>query len=191
MISSLIDVTRTADGLDEELISSWNLVLDGVAATQRLILAEIEKSGLPGQWFEVLRLLLGADQHRMAMSALARDLAMTAGGFTKLADRMAREGLIDRRNSVGDRRVVYATLTPKGLRRAESSAALYQAGLREHVLAVLSRSRLTEMTASFAMLRDAQADLKDGDGSTQAAGTVRTQRDPALPDRRRRGRLPR
>ncbi len=187
MISSLVQVTPSADGPDDDLAASWDLIRDGVAATQRRILAEIEKDGLPGQWFEVLRLLLGTSEHRMAMSALARDLAMTAGGFTKLADRMAREGLIDRRNSSGDRRIVYATLTPKGLRQAKSSAALYQAGLREHVLGVLSPSRLTELTAAVRLLRDAPASRRRGD-ETPDPGIVATERDPALPDRRRRGR---
>ena len=188
MISSLIEVTRSADGLDDELTSSWDLIRDGVAVTQRRILAEIEKDGLPAQWFEVLRLLLGANEHRMAMSALARELAMTAGGFTKLADRMARDGLIDRRNSAGDRRVVYAALTQKGLRQAKSSAALYHAGLREHVLSVLSPSRLTELTAAIRLLRDAPGSGPSGD-ETLGPAIVATERDPALPDRRGRGRL--
>jgi DNA-binding MarR family transcriptional regulator len=200
-------VTRSADGTDDELIASWNLILDGVAVTQQRIVAKIEKAGLPGQWFEVLRLLLGAEEHRMAMSALARELAMTAGGFTKLADRMARNGLIDRRNSAGDRRVVYATLTPEGLRRAQSSMLLYQAGLRDHILGVLSAAKLAELTSAIRMLREAAGDQaaddrRAGDHTAGGEGDAAddpsttdpierlTERDPALPDRRRRGRLP-
>src|SRR3954454_11824025 len=134
MISSLVRVSGAAGTSGEELINSWDLVVREVAAARRRVLAKIESDGLPAPWFEVLRLLRAADEHRMPMSALARDLAMTAGGFTKLADRMAQEELIDRRGSSGDRRVVYAALTPKGVKVAESSTALYVAGLREHVL---------------------------------------------------------
>ena len=59
-------------------------------------------------YFAVLTLLLDSEDQRLPMSRIARDLAMTSGGFTKLADRMARDGLIDRRGSSGDRRVVFA-----------------------------------------------------------------------------------
>jgi DNA-binding MarR family transcriptional regulator len=166
---------------------TWDLVLEGVSATQRRLLAKIEQDGLPGPWFEVLRLLLDADEHRRPMSVLARQLQMTAGGFTKLADRMAREGLIDRRNSSADRRIVYAALTPKGIRTAKESAALYRAALDEHVRGVLSTKRLSQLVDAARALRDAHADadaLQDGDH-------VLTERDPALPERRGRGRPPR
>ncbi|MDQ6848888.1 MAG: MarR family transcriptional regulator [Actinomycetota bacterium] len=46
----------------------------------------------------MLHSLLRAEDHRSPMSALAREVSMTSGGFTKLADRMARGGLIDRRS---------------------------------------------------------------------------------------------
>jgi hypothetical protein len=68
---------------------------------------------------------------------------------------MAREGLIDRRGSSGDRRVVYATLTPAGTQLASRSVEQYQAALRENVLAVLSERRLRELTAAMRMLHEA------------------------------------
>jgi DNA-binding MarR family transcriptional regulator len=189
MISSLVPVIGPAEDADEKLVASWDLVVRGVAATQERLLAKIEHDGVPAQWFEVLRLLLAADGHRMPMSALARDLTMTAGGFTKLADRMARDGLIDRRNSVGDRRVVYAALTPKGLRRARSSAELYHAALREHVAQVLSGQGLRDLTSAMSLLHAAHAEPEIPSGLD--GPLVPKNRDPALPERRRRGRRPR
>ena len=169
---------------DADVAQTWDLVLASVSATQRRLLAKIENDGLPGPWFDVLRLLLDADGHRMPMSALARQLHMTAGGFTKLADRMARDGLIDRRNSSADRRVVYAALTPKGTRQAKQSSALYQAALDEHVRGVLSAKSLAQLADLARALLDAHADADaPGDGDH-----VLTERDPALPERRGRGR---
>jgi DNA-binding MarR family transcriptional regulator len=170
---------------EADLARTWDLVLEGVSATQRRLIAKIEQDGLPGQWFEVLRLLLGADGHRLPMSALARHLQMTAGGFTKLADRMARDGLIDRRNSSADRRVVYAALTTKGTRLARDSAALYRAALDEHLRGVLSAK-------SLAQLADATRRLHDAHAEAELSGEhFLTERDPALPERRGRGRPPR
>lgn len=174
---------------DADAAQTWDLVLEGVAATQQRLLAKIERDGLPGQWFDVLRLLLDADGRRRPMSTLAKHLQMTAGGFTKLADRMARDGLIDRRNSSADRRVVYAALTPKGVKVAKESAALYRAALDEHLVGVLP-------ARSFAVLAEIARALRDAHADPEARGThdvdhVLTERDPALPERRGRGRPPR
>ena len=175
--SSLCDVS------DAGVAEVWDLVLEGVYATQRRLLAKIESDGLPGPWFHVLRLLLEADENRLPMSALARHLQMTNGGFTKLADRIAREGLIDRRNSSADRRVVYAALTPRGTQLAKDSTALYRAALDEHIRGVLSAESLAQLVNAAVTLRDAHAaELPSG------GDHVLTERDPTLPERRGRRR---
>jgi DNA-binding MarR family transcriptional regulator len=144
-----------SDVSGDELISQWELVLAATDATHRQVLDRIESAGVPPAWFTVLRLLLQAEDRRLPMSTLAREVSMTSGGFTKLADRMAREGLIDRRGSSGDRRVVYATLTAAGTQLASRSVEQYQVALRENVLAVLSERRLRELTAAMRMLHEA------------------------------------
>lgn len=110
---------------------------------------------MPGPWFAVLHRLLRADDHRLPMSRLAKDLSITSGGFTKLADRMARDGLIDRRGSSGDRRVVYATLTPEGLELAHRLVADYRAAVREHVGEVLELDQLEALTTAMHVLGEA------------------------------------
>lgn len=139
---------------DDELVTHWDLVLSATSTAHRRVLRRIEDSGVPGPWFAVLHRLLRADDNRLPMSRLAKDLSITSGGFTKLADRMAREGLIDRRGSSGDRRVVYATLTPTGLEMAKRLVADYQSAVREHVGAVLT-------TAQFDGLVDAMQSLSE------------------------------
>ena len=143
---------------DEDLVQHWDLVLAATASTHRRVLRRIEDSGVPGPWFAVLHRLLRADDHRLPMSRLAKDLSITSGGFTKLADRMAREGLIDRRGSSGDRRVVYATLTPIGLQLAERLVADYQAAVREHVGAVLGVGHLESVSAAMQILASTHED---------------------------------
>src|SRR5260221_6952134 len=135
-----------ADVDDVDLVASWDAIAMGFTHTHRRLLASIEAEGLPGPSFEALRLLLASDDHRLPMSRLARDLTMTAGGLTKLADRLARDGLIDRRNSSDDRRGVYAALTPKGAELAGRTLELYRAGLHDHGLSLLPDDRLTELS---------------------------------------------
>jgi DNA-binding MarR family transcriptional regulator len=167
---------------DADLVASWGLVADTVTRSQIRVLGRVEESGLHPQWFWVLHLLLQADDHRLPMSRIAADMAMTSGGFTKLADRMARDGLIDRRNSVGDRRVIFAALTDEGLRTARRTEKLYLDGLREHVLDVLGSDRLAELAELMRRL--------DQPGPVEGASLdpVASERDPALPERRQRAR---
>lgn len=170
-----------APDTEVDLVAGWDAIAIGFARTQRRLLASVEAVGLAGPSFEALRLLLRSDDQRMPMSRLARDLAMTAGGLTKLADRLARDGLIDRRNSSDDRRVVYAALTDKGASLASSTLALYRTALREHVLGVLSEAQLLDLAETMSALGDAHSDVPVDE-------EVLTARDPALPERRRRGR---
>jgi DNA-binding MarR family transcriptional regulator len=175
-------VTNGGEHTDDELVTSWGLVYTNVGRAQRRLLDKLDEYGIPGQWFTVLHLLLKAEDNRLPMSRIARDLSMSGGGFTKLADRMATEGLIDRRSSAGDRRVVYAGLTDLGLSTAKRGALIYAAGIREYLLPAIpaaSLAELAKLTSSFEKL------VPD---SVDEGEQVPVQRDPALPDRRRRGR---
>ncbi|HTN55096.1 MAG TPA: MarR family transcriptional regulator [Microbacterium sp.] len=71
--------------------------------------------------YSVLSLLADAGDAGMRMSELARRRVMSTGGFTRLADRLDRRGLIERRRAEQDGRGLVAVLTPQGralLRRA-------------------------------------------------------------------------
>lgn len=144
-------------GDDEELAARWQDICSGVASTQQELLKQVEASGVPAQWFLVLHALLRAPENRMPMSGLARDLSMTSGGFTKLADRIAREGLIDRRGSSGDRRVVYATLTDQGRQVARQATRSYYSALHVHVSDVMSVPDQTTLARLAQVLHQANA----------------------------------
>jgi DNA-binding MarR family transcriptional regulator len=71
--------------------------------------------------YSVLALLGEAGPKGMRMSELAERRLMSTGGFTRLADRLERRGLIERRRSGLDGRSIDAILTSQGralLRRA-------------------------------------------------------------------------
>lgn len=175
------------DVTNQELVAHWTRVVQAVSRTQERLLARVEAAGVSDQWFGVLQLLLLAEDHRMPMTRLARDLSMTAGGFTKLADRMGREGLIDRRGSEGDRRVVYATLTERGLEAARRGEQAYHLALRDIVLTNLPAATVAELSQVLGGLADAP--LLGPDGTPEAVEqlpTATSLRDPSQPDRRRR-----
>ena len=116
---------------DAAYARSWAGLVRAVDAVQHAFAVRLESIGMTLPYFSVLTLLLAADEQRLPMSRIAKDLSMTSGGFTKLADRMARDGLIDRRGSSGDRRVVFAALTDEGLAQAKQADSAYRTFLRE------------------------------------------------------------
>jgi DNA-binding MarR family transcriptional regulator len=159
-----------------ELESAWRTVLAGVARAQQSIDRAVEESGVAASRFAVLFDLLLARGHRLPMSTLANDVAMTPGGFSKLADRMAREGLIDRRGSTSDRRVIHVTLTREGLTVARRARRAYQQALRSCVLDAMSPADLRAAADAFARFAPVQTTADSGDSQIDA---------PALPARRR------
>jgi DNA-binding MarR family transcriptional regulator len=168
---------------DAELARIWASAVRAIAAVQQSAADEIEALGIPFAYFSVLRLVLDSEERRLPMSRIARDLSMTSGGFTKLADRMARDGYIDRRGSSGDRRVVFAALTEKGLEVGRRAETAYLAVLRHRVLDVVAPAQLR----LIGTLADRVYDATGGSESEPGPWQVEPRPDDA-PDRRSRSR---
>ncbi|MHA6762802.1 MarR family winged helix-turn-helix transcriptional regulator [Streptacidiphilus sp. PAMC 29251] len=145
------------DGVDDrELVTWWGLVVEAYARTAPLLqVGPVGGVDLPGPWFEVLLRLLRTPGGQLTMTRLAHEVALSSGGFTKLADRMVRVGLIERRGSVEDRRVSHAVLTAEGRRVAEEAQRLHVIALREHFLGPLGEEKAGQLAALMRRLRDA------------------------------------
>lgn len=163
----------------DELVTAWGCVARAVDAVQNSFARHLETLDITLPFFSVLTLLYTADEHRLPMSMIARDLAMTSGGFTKLADRMARDGLIDRRGSSGDRRVVFAALTGQGRDLAARATEAYHQFLREEVLQRISREDLDTLVEIAERLATIAGEPED-------SSFVLSLRQPGAPERRSR-----
>ncbi|SFD25624.1 MarR family winged helix-turn-helix transcriptional regulator [Streptomyces aidingensis] len=64
--------------------------------------------------YSALSLLGRAGRTGMRMSELAKRRVMSTGGFTRMADRLERRGLIERRRAAEDGRGYVAVLTSEG-----------------------------------------------------------------------------
>ena len=64
--------------------------------------------------FDVMSQLDRCDPEWLPMGKLAQQLIASKGNITRLVDRMIMEGLIDRRPSPKDRRIIQVGLTDKG-----------------------------------------------------------------------------
>lgn len=169
-----------------QLIDDWTAAAEVISAVQQRVLSRVAAAGVPAQWIAVLRLLHDATDQRMTMTEIARNLAMSSGGFTKLADRMARDGLIDRRGVSTDRRVVHAVLTERGRILAEECTRAYNEAVSTLVLAVLSERDVKVLSRLAALLNP----VRDPDPATpEGSADAFLIRPPSLasPDRRGQG----
>ncbi|MFC3999712.1 MarR family winged helix-turn-helix transcriptional regulator [Nocardiopsis sediminis] len=148
---------------DDELLTAWGLLHEAMHTTLPLLLRGIDPGGgdMAGPWFEVLIRLQRSPGHRLPMSRLAREVCLSSGGFTKLADRLERKGYLVRQSCPTDRRVVYAALTPEGLELARRARERHVALLREHVQAPLGADGLRRFAELARTLRDSAAEAVD------------------------------
>jgi len=119
--------------------------------------------------YSVLALLGAAGPKGMRMSDLAERRLMSSGGFTRLADRLERRGLIERKRSASDGRGFDAILTSEG-------RALMRRAWRQHHsdLQGLFFSRLDE--DSLRCLADVWARLDPSAGTETEANAGRSGR---------------
>jgi len=152
-----------SDISDHDLVTLYALLLEGTVRTEDRVRVDLVAGvDLPGPWCEVLLRLLRAPGHRLPMTRLAHDVSLTSGGFTKLADRMVKAGLIDRERCATDRRVTYTVLTPRGTRLAEEGHRRHAALLRRHFLAPLGAGRARQLAELMRALRDANGEPSRG-----------------------------
>lgn len=116
---------------DDALITTFGRLLEAQSRLERRLGAELEaRCDLPHAWFEVLVRLGRSEAGRLTMGGLAEEVSLTSGGVTRLVDRMAAAGYVERVPCPTDRRVSYATLTEAGRAKLDEAAPVHAANLR-------------------------------------------------------------
>src|SRR3954465_10592059 len=129
--------------LDECEMAAWHALIRSHARVVRRLEAELEaEQGLSLQAYEVLAHLSEAPDRRLRMSDLAALVVISPSGLTRLVDKLAADGLVERGRCAGDARVVYATIPPAGLQRFKTAYPIHLRGVREHLVDRLDREHL-------------------------------------------------
>lgn len=150
--------TKAGRGLDP--VTQWGLVIEGFQITnKKLHRAVADALSLDPAEAETLLRLTRSPERRMPMAALAREAAFSTGGFTKIADRLAKRDLAVRNPCADDRRVVYLELTAAGAKLADELQDLVAGIVRKTYIDVLGADRAKMVAEAMAELRDANATL--------------------------------
>src|SRR5829696_4038738 len=132
--------TALAEALAPAELAAWRGFVRTHAELIRALDAELLAAhGLPLSSYEVLVFLAGSPGGRMRMSELADSVLLSRSGLSRLADRLEKEGLIERQTCPTDQRGLYAAITEEGRRLFEEARQTHLAGVRARFV-----GRLTE-----------------------------------------------
>jgi Transcriptional regulators len=112
-------------------LAAWRGLLRVHSALVHDLDAELRAThNLSLQEYEVLHVLSEAPEHRMRMSDLATSVVLSQSGLTRLVDRLAQAGSVERTRCQADRRGLYAELTDAGRTWLEQARPTHLAGVR-------------------------------------------------------------
>jgi DNA-binding MarR family transcriptional regulator len=121
--------------LSAEELGAWRGMLRVHAAMTRALDAElIAEHGLPLTSYEVLLFLADSPEGRMRMSELADSVLLSRSGLTRLVDRLARDGLLERVRCEEDARGWFAAITPEGRAVFDEARHTHLSGVRRMFL---------------------------------------------------------
>jgi DNA-binding MarR family transcriptional regulator len=136
--------------LTAQELRAWRGLLRVHAALAKALDAELEAAhGLQLSSYEVLMYLADAEEQRMRMCDLASTILLSRSGLTRLVDRLARDGLLERVACDDDARGAFAKLTPAGRVKLQEARATHLAGVRAMFLDRFTPEELDQMGAAW------------------------------------------
>jgi len=139
----------------EAKMALWRGYLQTHATLTRLIEAELQKQlGLPLLWYDALTHLSQATEWGMRLQDLADAINLSQSGLTRMLDRMAEERLVERRPCPGDRRGLFAVITPAGRNKLEQAVPVYLSVLDQHFLRYLKCDEVNALLKVFKTIEE-------------------------------------
>ena len=120
---------------DLALLRQWNQLHGAFRRLNGRLLEDVEaRTGVSPSAFQALWYLVGSPERTAKMSQLSAVLGFSTAGTTKVADRLAEAGMIERGPSAADRRVILVTLTDHGMEVASEAIRTFLGALRERAV---------------------------------------------------------
>ena len=130
-----MSTTAPIPGPRDPRLETWRAFLVAHAQIRRQLERELQAEQALGLGeYEVLLLLVRADDRRLRMSELADLLGLSRSGVTRLVDRLQAEALVERASCDTDRRGSWAMLTDAGHKRLRRASPTHLRGVGRHFL---------------------------------------------------------
>jgi len=150
--------TRTVNWLRPEEMLAWRSYVETNADLMAALERDLAPTGLNLGDYQVLVFLSESPARALRMCDLAGRLQLSPSGLTRRLDGLVRSGVVERRGSDSDRRVMLAALTPKGVRLLEESAPIHVASVRRRMVDLLDDDELQVIANVFQKIRTALED---------------------------------
>ncbi len=121
--------------------------------------------GLALSSYEVLLLLSRAPDNSIRMGSLADQLLLSRSGLTRLVDRLAARGLVERHTCPSDRRGTFARLTEAGHEAFDEARPTNLAGIREQFVSRLDSDDLEDLARVWERLDDGDGPAADDEAT--------------------------
>ena len=139
-----------ADKLTSTELRAWQALLHTHSAVTMTLDSELKREhGVTWSEYDVLVRLARTPNRSLRMTELARRVMMSPSGLTRVVDRLAEEGLVDRRRDSDDARVVLARLTDEGRDKVRRAARTHLRGIRHHFTGRLSEAQLRNVASAL------------------------------------------
>lgn len=139
--------------LDDDEMAAWRSYAETNVDLNTALEADLTPHGLTLGDYQVLVHLSEADHHGMRMCDLADLLQLSPSGLTRRLDGLVRMGIVTRRPSRLDRRVMLAVLTEEGVRYHERIAPYHVESVRRHVISRIAPEDIPAMARIFRAIR--------------------------------------
>lgn len=140
---------------DPDTVATWRSFLVAQRHLVGVLDAELQAgAGIPLEHYDVLYQLSAASGHRLPMGELAGRLLVARSTCTRLVDRLAALGLVERQPDPADRRVVWVGLSPEGQRLQRRAGRTHLAGIEAHFGGKLSPDDLSCLARALGRLLD-------------------------------------
>ena len=145
----------TVNWLRPEEMLAWRSYVETNADLMAALERDLATTGLNLGDYQVLVFLSESPERALRMCDLAGRLQLSPSGLTRRLDGLVRSGLVERRGSDSDRRVMLAALTPKGVRLLDESAPIHVASVRRRMIDLLDADELEVIATVFQKIRTA------------------------------------
>jgi DNA-binding MarR family transcriptional regulator len=141
MAANAISTSDLSDAATRQALEAslrpWIAFLRAHAAVMRRLETELEREqGISLADYDAL-LQLAMANGKLRMNELADRLLLTRSGASRLVDRLADDGYVERHKCATDARGAYAVITASGRARLRRAAPTHLRGVDDHFMAVL------------------------------------------------------
>ena len=172
-----------------DLTTTCGLLIEAASYLQRGMHDDVERAtGLSGAWLEVLLRLHRTPGGAMRINEIAAQVTLPASSFSRLADRMEEEGLVERHPDPRHRRATLLHVTSAGEQRFAEAWKVLEPSQQARLGTLLSGDELDILEKITRKIRDASRPIpvRIGRQPIQPRGAHSRQR-PSADDRRRVG----